>query len=80
MYVSMRNRIAPSHPVFGDGYRKLNDDEVLQPGDETACVSILLSLAGDKWVAADWADGKTTVLESLAEDGDGEERVYRRKV
>ena len=46
--MKLRNRISPSHPVFG-GWRKLEDDDVLMDCDETACVSKLLSLDGDVW-------------------------------
>lgn len=79
--VPVRNQISPDHPVFGGPhYRKLSDDEVLLPGDETACVSTLLKMEAEPWVEANWADGKTTVLQSLEKDADEFERVYRRKV
>jgi hypothetical protein len=73
------SEISPTHPIFGTGYRKLADNETLMPGDQTACLSCLLSPTGTPgWVNADWADGKTTVLESLENDADALDRVYRR--
>ncbi len=74
----LRNEINANHPVFGDGYRKLEDHETIEQGDQTACVSCLLSPEGDTWVEIPEIVGMT-VLDSLADDADAEERVFRRK-
>lgn len=81
----LRNDISPTHPVFGDDYVKLPDDAKLEPGDETACVSCLLSEDGDEWVLVtdyefDGCIGKTVAFAcDETGDADGDERVFRRK-
>jgi len=55
----IRYRIPKTHAIFGDGYRMLTDDDVLQDGDETGCMSTLLSIdCPEKWVSVmpEWAD------------------------
>jgi hypothetical protein len=76
--------ISPSHPVIGAPfYRKLEDDDILQESDETACVSCLLSESGEYWrsIMPDWADCVgTSVASALDKDADSRERIFRRKV
>lgn len=82
-----RDRISKIHPniTWGGKYRYLKDDEVLQPTDETVCISMLFRLAGwENWSTLDteeWTSsiGKT-VKDALAEDADEYERIFRRKV
>lgn len=79
----LRNVISPSHTVFGKDYVKLQDHMVLEPGDETACVSTLLSVEGEQWSSVDgwWpADMGLTVRAACEDhgDADGAERVFRR--
>jgi hypothetical protein len=40
-----RHELPPGHPVFGVEWKKLYDTDGLQAGDETACVSELLSMS-----------------------------------
>jgi hypothetical protein len=81
----LRKQINPNHIVFGEGYRMLNDDDTLEEGDQTACISSLLSFNGDKWVSVipEWKDeiGKTIgeILGPNSLDADAGERVFRRK-
>jgi hypothetical protein len=81
----LRKRINPNHPVFGEGYRMLNDDDTLEEGDETHTVSCLLSLNGGRWVSVipEWKEdiGKTIgeILGPNSLDADSNERIFRRK-
>ena len=83
--ISLRHDIRPQHPVFGEAWRKLSDHELLQDSDQSACVSVLLSLHGGRWVNVGEEFphnvGKT-VREAcdLQQDFDGYERVFRRRV
>lgn len=83
--VPSRKLISTTHPVFGEGYRALDDADTLQSGDQTACVSRLLSFRGDQWVTVDetWKNdlGKTVgqILGPGSPDADAGERVFRRK-
>lgn len=77
-------KISPRHPVFGEGYRMLDDDDVLQEGDQTACVSMLLGYDGDRWVEVTAEDfpndlGKTIGwYREESSDADRWDRVFRR--
>ena len=54
--------ISPRHAIFGENWRKLDDGDILQPGDQTACISTMLAPEGDAWVDVppDWnVYGKT---------------------
>jgi hypothetical protein len=76
----LRKRISRTHPVVGEGYRLLGDVEVLQAGDQTARVSLLLSLEHPEgWnpVEAEWLG--RVVSHYLEGDGDANERLIRRK-
>lgn len=78
----MLRDIPANHPIIGNFYRKLTDDEVLQIGDETACVSTLFSkIHTEGWRSINNSGmvGKT-VAESYEEDADAQERIYRRKL
>lgn len=77
-----RGKIPASHPIFG-GCLKLSDSDVLQPGDETACASILFSNEGGKWhnVLPEWEDMIGMTIEAVTQhDMDGWERLFRRPV
>jgi hypothetical protein len=79
----LRNRISPRHPVFG-GCKKLADHDCLLPADETARVSMLLTLEGDRWIPVlpGWSDRLGMTIGSICddfEDADGDDRVFRRK-
>jgi hypothetical protein len=79
----LRHQISSNHPVFG-GHRKLEDNDTLQEFDETACVSCLLSLDGDRWVSVlpEWQDRLGKTIREVCDDGmsaDGWERVFRRQ-
>lgn len=82
--MSLRKQINPSHPVFGDGYRMLEDNDIIIFGDQTACVSCLLSMNGDRWIIINehWGNiiGKTVKYAcEETSDVDGNERVFRRR-
>lgn len=83
--LSLRHDLRAQHPVFGENWRKLADHEHLQAGDQTACVSMLLSLHGGRWMEVEeefsHCIGKT-VREACSDenDEDGHERVFRRSV
>ncbi len=47
--MSLRHRISEFHPIIGDGWRLLKDWETIEPNDESACVSTMLSLEGGEW-------------------------------
>lgn len=74
----LRHAIADNHPVIGSDYR-LVDDDVLIAGDETACVSTLLSLNGDRWrpIPEEWIG--QTIDNVLSADADADERLFRRQ-
>ena len=75
---TLRAQIGKWHPIVGKDYRLLADDEVLQAGDETACVSLLLSLKfPEDWRAVDEDLGQT-IAEWTKEDMDKDERLFRR--
>jgi len=77
---SLRERISRTHPVVGEGYRLLGDVEVFRAGDQTARVSLLLSLEHPEgWnpVEAEWLG--RVVSHYLEGDGDASERIFRRK-
>ena len=82
---TLSQKISDNHPVFGDEYRKLDDDDIISLNDQTACVSCLLSLSGDKWVdvTEKWFSdgiGKTVAwYRNNSIDGDRSERVFRRR-
>jgi len=83
----IRYRIPKTHAIFGDGYRMLTDDDVLQDGDETGCMSTLLSIdCPEKWVSVmpEWADdiGKpiSAIINMDSPDADRSERLFRRRV
>lgn len=80
--IEPRKQIAADHPAIGQGFRLLDDHELLEPTDETACVSTLLSLAGERWVSIQqWGEdlGKP-VSQALARDADARERLFRRQI
>lgn len=80
----LRHEISPNHAIVGDGYRLLNDDDVLQPADQTACVSTLLS-GRERWISVlpSWKDDCGKTIKEICDDSgdmDGHERLFRRKV
>ena len=82
-----RYKVPATHAIFGDGYRMLNDDDVLEAGDETGCVSTLLSLEySERWVSVmpSWADaiGKPiiAIINMDSPDADCADRLFRRRV
>ena len=88
----LREQLQGDHPVIGTGYRKLEDDDVVQAGDEAACVSTLLSLDNTEgWheiVPTDDDEeqglgvyiGRSPGSITDADEMDWAERVFRRKV
>lgn len=81
--MSLRHRISEFHPIIGDEWRLLKDWEVIEPNDESACVSTMLSLEGAEWcyVEDSWGVIGKTVERACTESGDadGDERLFRRK-
>ena len=80
--MKLRHRISEFHPIIGDEYRLLKDWEVIEPNDESACVSTMLSLEGGEWcyVEDSWGVIGKTVEWACDESGDadGDERIFRR--
>ena len=78
----LRHQISEFHPIFGDGWRMVKDWETIEPGDESACVSTMLSLEGGEWcyVEDSWGVIGKTVEWACNESGDanGHERIFRR--
>lgn len=81
---AMLDRLHPR--LIGRGWRLLGDDEVIERTDQAVCLSLLL--AGDDWHRLDelgpdgdeWADVVgNTVAAHVGDDGDGWERIFRRK-
>jgi hypothetical protein len=76
----LRKRISRTHPVVGEGYRLLGDVEVLQVGDQTARVSLLLSLEHpENWTPVEPEWFGRVVSHYLQDDLDANERLIRRK-
>jgi hypothetical protein len=76
----LREELPKRHAVVGDGYRLLSDDELLELGDETACISLLLSLEHfEGWHPVEAKRFGRTVERDLEADADRSERIYRRK-
>lgn len=78
---SLRLQISRTHPIVGEGYRLLDDHERVQLADETATVSTMLSLAGDKWSPAIESEYGLTVGELCGDKSpymDCQERIFRR--
>ena len=82
-----RYQISTTHAVFGDGHRMLTDDDILQEGDETACVSSLLSVEyHEGWcsIIPEWSSsiGKpiSEIINEHSLDADHAERLFRRGV
>lgn len=77
-----KEKLRATHPVVGEGWRLVGDEETLQAGDQTARVSLLLSEEYfEQWLPVEKHDavGKT-MAEYLKNDGDAAERVVRRRV
>ncbi len=85
-YVKLRHRIPYYHIIIGDDYDLLDDDDILQTGDETANASCILSIdhyIGWASIHPDWDDviGKTIgFICDETGDMDGNERIFRRKI
>ena len=81
--MTLRKQISEYHPIFGDGWRMLTDNDIILPGDESACVSTMLSLDGAEWIIVDemWECFGRTVEWYCNEssDGDRDERIFRRR-
>lgn len=80
-----RHKLSDRHPVIGDGWFLLDDNDVLQDGDQTAYVSELLSYRGGFWANTDseeWDGCRGKSVRYACEesgDADGHERVFRRR-
>ena len=84
-FISLRHDLNAQHPVFGEGWRKLADNEALQKGDQSACVSMLLSLSGGRWrdVEREFPESVGKTVREACDGGhdlDGHERVFRRRI
>lgn len=81
--MALRDRLNPKHPVVGSDHRLMEYTELLVGTDETARVSLLLSLDGDKWEPLSTAFPEAvgvTVNHATTRLGDMDEseRVFRR--
>jgi hypothetical protein len=81
--MDLRNRLNPKHPVVGINHRVMTDTELLVGTDETARVSLLLSLDGEPWRSLSAAYPEAvgvTVGYAITKMGDMDaaERVFRR--
>lgn len=68
--------------LVGECWRLLASEDVLQEGDETACLSLLTTKDPDfheDWQAVHSSAYGTTVAQDLAADMDGGERLFRRR-
>lgn len=66
--------------LVGEGWRLLGPDDVLQTGDETACLGLLVSLTVHRgWRLASNDVLGVTVAAALVTDGDRGERIFRRR-
>ena len=88
---ALRHRISQNHlAITGtDGWwRLLGDDESLKAGDQTVCLSEILSLNGGQWrpVDREWADDIASgrivgeILGPDSQDADRVERLFRRRL
>lgn len=79
--MKLRDQLQSDHVVVGRGFRLLEDSERIAPGDETACVSLLISLeAHEGWIPVEAQQYGKTVTHCLEPDSDASERVFRRAV
>lgn len=70
-----------------NGYRVLDDDDVIQAGDETVCASTLWS-GNEEWGSIGEDDGETFIGRTVRDMNDAghnnemdvEERLFRRKL
>ncbi len=81
--MALRDRLNPKHTVVGSDHRLMANTELLVGTDETARVSLLLSLDGDTWEPMSTAFPEAvgvTVSHAINRlgDMDGSERVFRR--
>lgn len=77
----LRLRLSEHHPVIGSSFRLLKSDEVILPTDQTARVSLLLSVScPEDWDRVYPDVVGMTVEDSLKGDMDADERVYRRPI
>ena len=84
--MSVRHQLSKNHPVIGEGYRLLQDADLLEADDQTNCVSTLLSLERfQPWrlVMPEWKKDLGKSIKEVCEnteDADGAERVFRRRI
>lgn len=77
--MKLRDQLQSDHVVVGRGFRLLGDEERIAPGDETACVSLLISLEVHQgWLPVELREYGKTVSHCLEGDSDASERVFRR--
>ena len=72
--------INPEHPVIGEGYTLLNNNDILNLGDETNCISTLLSPNGNKWIKINKENIGKSITDCLINDADARERIFRRRL
>ncbi len=82
-----RHNVPDDHTIIGTGYRLLQDDDILQEGDETGLISCLLSfdyyLPWQKISSEDWGEDLGKNIKWICEetgDIDREDRIFRRKI
>ncbi len=75
---SGRPAISDGSAITGAGFRQLTDEDTLQRGDETLCVS---TAHWEEWGAVDeeWADRLGQRIGDLPHDMDWGERMFRRR-
>ena len=72
-------KLNPNHPLVGYNYRLLREYEVLQKGDQTARTSLLFSREHfETWRPIDDDIVGHSIMDTLANDVDASERVFRR--
>ena len=76
----LRKLIPRCHPIYGDTFMSLSDDDVVQEGDHTGTASTLLSLEGDAWLPVPDSMVGLRVHDLCEHEGDvdGGERLLRR--
>ncbi len=80
-----RHQLSGNHAIVGPGFRLLTDVDHLLWGDQTACLSTLLSLEHhEPWrdLDDDWLPLYGMNIGAVCDetgDADGDERVFRRR-
>lgn len=77
-----RHRISKTHPIFGDDHQALDDDAIIQFGDQFANASLMLTRDGDRWkqVPIEWVYRSVKDVCLDEDDMDCHDYIFRRRL